>query len=141
MGNKYIKSIVINLFFILAFFICGCGGTSSTKTLSQGSSQTYDEFSTGKIKGRVVASDTGMGLKDAIVEAYQRQALTDESGNYVLEGIPAGDHLVTVRLQGYNASVVNEVRVFNGQVTENINFSLGYATIIIRLIVKARLFR
>ena len=128
MSNKYIKSIVINLFFILAFFICGCGGTSSTKTLSQGSSQTYDEFSTGKIKGRVVASDTGMGLKDAIVEAYQRQALTDESGNYVLEGIPAGDHLVTVRLQGYNASVVNEVRVFNGQVTENINFSLGYAT-------------
>ena len=128
MSNKYIKSIVINLFFIFVFFICGCGGTSSTKTISQGSSQTYDEFSTGKIKGKVVALDTGVGLKDAIVEAYQCQAITDENGNYVLEGIPAGDHFVTVRLQGYNAAVVNEVRVFNGQVTENINFSLGYAT-------------
>ena len=128
MSNKYIKSIVINLFFILSIFICGCGGTSSTKTLSQGTSQAYDEFSTGKIKGRVVAADTGLGLKGAVVEAYQCQALTDENGNYVLEGIPAGDHWVTVRIQGYNAAVVNEVRVFNGQVTENINFSLGYAT-------------
>ena len=128
MSNKYIKSIVINLFFILVIFICGCGGTSSTKTLSQGSSQTYDEFSTGKIKGKVVAADTGVGLKGAVVEAYQCQAITDDNGNYVLEGIPAGDHLVTVRIQGYNASSVGEIRVFNGQVTENINFSLGYAS-------------
>jgi hypothetical protein len=128
MSNKYIKSIVINLFFIFVIFICGCGGTSSTKLLSQGSSQAYDEFSTGKIKGRIVASDTGVGLKGAIVEAYQCQAITDESGNYILEGIPAGDHTVTVRIQGYNASAQNEVRVFSGQVTDNINFSLKYAT-------------
>lgn len=127
MSNKHIKSIVYFIF-IFTFFISGCGGTSSTKTLSQGATKTYDEFSTGKIKGIVSASDTGLGLSGAIVEAYQSQAVTGSDGSYLLEGIPSGNHTVTVRIQGYNAAIKKEVRVINGQVTENINFSLNYAT-------------
>lgn len=128
MSIKPIKSIAIFIFFIFTFFLYGCGGTSSPKTLNQGSSGSYDDFSTGKIKGVVTASDSGLGLSGAIVEAYQCQAITGNDGSYLLEGIPAGDHNVTVRLQGYNASVQKDVRVFNGQVTENINFALKYAS-------------
>ena len=128
MSNKHRKSIAISLFFIFLFFIIGCGGTSSPKNLNQGSSGTYDDFTTGKIKGTVTSSNTGLGLSGAIVEAYQCQAVTNSDGSYILEGVPAGDHSVTVRLQGYNAAVQNDVRVFNGQLTENINFSLTSST-------------
>ncbi len=128
MSNKHLKSIAISLFFIFLFFILGCGGTSSPKSLNQGSSDTYDDFTTGKIKGTVTSSDTGLGLSGAIVEAYQCQAVTNSDGSYILEGVPAGDHSVTVRLQGYNAAVQKDVRVFNGQLTENINFSLSYSS-------------
>ncbi len=128
MSNKHLKSIAIVLFFIFTFFINGCGGTSSPKTLSQGLSEAFDDFSTGKIKGKVVANDTGLGLSGAVIEAYQCQAISENDGSYILEGIPAGDHQVTVRIQGYNAAIQNNVRVFNGQVTENINFSLSYST-------------
>lgn len=128
MNIKHIKSIAITYIFIFTFFILGCGGTSSVKTISQGSTNIYDEFSVGKIKGWVKASDTGLPLSGAVVEAYQCQAITDGHGNYVLEAIPAGDHDVTVRLPGYKASVQKNVRVYNGQITEDINFTLSYAT-------------
>lgn len=127
MSNKHLKSIAY-LIFILVFFISGCGGTSSTKNLSQGSANNYDDFSTGKIKGTVTSYSTGIALSGAIVEAYQCQAITGSDGTYVLDGVPAGDHSVTVRLEGYNATIKNDVRVFNGQVTENINFAMTNAT-------------
>lgn len=128
MNIKPIKSIALFIFFIFTFFTLGCGGTSSPKTLSQSYADAYDDFSTGKIKGRVIATETGIALSGAIVEAYQCQAVTGSDGSYLLEGIPAGDHKVIVRCQGYNASFINDVRVFNGQITENINFSLVSAT-------------
>ena len=103
MNNKHLKSIAIAYIFIFVIFLSGCGGTSSSKVLSQGSSYAYDEYSVGKIKGTITAADTGLGLPGAIVEAYQCQATTGNDGTFLLEGIPAGDHSVTVRLQGYNA--------------------------------------
>ncbi len=128
MSNKPIKSIVILIFFIFIFFILGCGGTSSPKTLSQGSGESYDDFTTGKIKGLITSFETGLGLSGAIIEAYQCQTVSGNDGSFLLEGIPAGDHSVTVRLQGYNAAVQNNVRVLNGQITENINFALKNAS-------------
>lgn len=128
MNIKHLKSIAIAYIFIFVIFLSGCGGTSSSKVLSQGSSYAYDEYSVGKIKGTITAADTGLGLPGAIVEAYQCQATTGNDGTFLLEGIPAGDHSVTVRLQGYNAVSKTDVRVYTGKVTENINFALSYAT-------------
>lgn len=128
MNNNYIKSIAITYIFIFIFFSVGCGGTSSDKVLNQGAGGPSGDLSLGKIQGTVTAADTGLALSNAIVEAYQNQATTDSNGNYLLEDIPAGDHNVTVRLQGYEAEVKNAVRVFSGQCTKDINFSLGYAS-------------
>ena len=128
MNNKHLKSIAVTYIFVLVVFFVGCGGTSSEKVLSQGSGSGYDEYSVGKIKGKITASDTGLGLSGAIVEAYQSQSITSEDGTFLLERIPAGDHNVTVRMNGYNASSVSGVRVYAGKVTENINIALDYAT-------------
>lgn len=127
MNNKPIKSIAIIHIFIFALFFLGCGGTSSDKFLKT-SSGNNSSITMGKIQGTVVSSDTKLGLAGAIVEAYQSQAITDNEGNYLLENIPAGDHNVTVRLTGYSAAVLKDVRVFSGQITEKINFALDYAS-------------
>lgn len=128
MNSKHLKSIVTAYIFLFVVFFTGCGGTSSEKVLNQGFTPTYDEFSVGKIKGIVRDSSTGMGIAGAIVEAYQCQAITGSDGSYLLEKIPAGDHKVTVRLPGYNAEYLSEIRVYAGKETENINFVLSSAS-------------
>ena len=56
MNNKHLKSIAVTYIFVLVIFFVGCGGTSSEKVLSQGSGSGYDEYSVGKIKGKIVDS-------------------------------------------------------------------------------------
>ena len=87
MNIKPIKSIALFIFFIFTFFTLGCGGTSSPKTLSQSYTDAYDDFSTGKIKGKVTKAIKGIkGIfkhknKDKIEGEEEEKGKKEENEN------------------------------------------------------------
>lgn len=107
-----------------AIFLVGCGGVSSNKTLSSGSSGIIDDLSAGRIQGRVTQYGSTIPIKDAIIEINEVQAVTTETGEYSLGPIYPGDHRVVARARGYEVTMQDPVRVFTGKITENINFQL-----------------
>jgi len=69
---------------------------------------------TGQIAGRVLDSSTGRPLPAARVVVQGTPAASATAavdGRYVLRGVPAGEHTVTVSLLGYAAKTVTGVRV------------------------------
>lgn len=104
--------------------LCGCGGTSSTKDLAQGPGADPDLLDHGKISGVIIAEANGQPIVGAIVETYQTQATTASDGRYLLGPVPAGDYRVIARSSGYALSVKEDVRVFVGKISENIDFSM-----------------
>lgn len=63
--------------------------------------------STRRITGRVM-DESGAGVREAIVAArrpgtsFERIVKTDESGNYQVEGLQAGEYRITVRGEGFS---------------------------------------
>lgn len=104
--------------------LCGCGGTSSTKDLPQGPGADPDLLDHGKISGIITAEANGLPVAGAVVETYQTQAITASDGRYLLGPVPAGDYRVIARSSGYALNVKEDVRVFVGKITENIDFSM-----------------
>ncbi|NLF97395.1 MAG: hypothetical protein GX569_11695 [Candidatus Riflebacteria bacterium] len=104
--------------------ICGCSGISKSKTLSSGPTQTFDDLEAGKIQGTITTEASGNPIKGAIIETFEKQAVADENGLYLLGPVPAGDYRVIARASGYSLGVKDEVRVLSGRITENINFKL-----------------
>ena len=76
------------------------------------------QTSTGTITGVVTEVTSGQPLYDAwvTVEATPLSVMTNATGRYVLEGVPAGEHTVRVRMLGF-ATQEKQVTVTAGQVT------------------------
>lgn len=107
--------------------LTGCGGTSSSTTLSTDTGNSGTNLDYGRIQGTLIASLTGNVIQGAIIETFQSQAVTGADGRYLLGPIPAGDYRVIARASGYSPLVMEGVRVFPGKITENQNFSLSTA--------------
>lgn len=114
--------------FICVIFLTGCGGTSSGKKLSSGPGNVVDDLEAGRIQGKITSADTGSIVKGAIVETYQKQAVSGDDGRYLLGPIPAGDYRVIARASGFSPVVKDNVRVFAGQISENIDYQLSSQT-------------
>lgn len=76
---------------LLSFILClavifspGCGGTSSSKKLSDGPAPIVDDLEAGRIQGTVTSLDTGTVVKGAVIETFQHQAVAGEDGRYLL---------------------------------------------------------
>lgn len=71
---------------------------------------------TGQIAGRVLDSQSGRPLPAArvAVQGTQLAATSAVDGRYMLRGVPAGEHAVTVSLLGYAPKTVTGVRVTAG---------------------------
>lgn len=84
----------------------------------------FAQTGTGIITGTVNNSDTGMFLKDVLVELpdLKRQALTDSSGTYRLFDVPAGTHPVRVSYIGLDTTT-QTVTVVAGE-RAHLNFSM-----------------
>ncbi|RPI75848.1 MAG: T9SS C-terminal target domain-containing protein [Ignavibacteriales bacterium] len=54
-----------------------------------------------------------------------RSAVTDVSGNYLIENLPAGSYTISAEKPGYNFGEVTSVAVTEGSTTTGINFSLS----------------
>ncbi len=73
---------------------------SSTSSNGSGGAATP---STGSISGKVIASDTLMGIAGALVEVLGTglSTTTDANGDYSLSSVPTGDQTIRVSVSGY----------------------------------------
>lgn len=55
----------------------------------------------GTVSGRISRAGDGLPLAGALVSAGGRAAYTDAYGDYILDGMPPGDHILTASLYGY----------------------------------------
>ncbi|GAB4267018.1 MAG: hypothetical protein Kow0029_01220 [Candidatus Rifleibacteriota bacterium] len=115
--------IFLALFSFLIF--TGCGGISSSTSISAGDSATQKNLDYGRIQGTITASSTGNIIAGAIVETHEAQAISGDDGRYLLGPIPPGDYRVIARASGYSPVIKDSVRVLPGKITENQNFSLS----------------
>ncbi|MDD3147411.1 MAG: IPT/TIG domain-containing protein [Candidatus Riflebacteria bacterium] len=120
--------VMLLLFACASLFVVGCGGTSSSKSLSSGPAAVTDDLDAGRIQGTVTSLDNGTLIKGAIVETFQNQAVAGEDGRYMLGPMPAGDYRVISRATGYSPIVKDGVRVLSGRITEEVNFQLSSQT-------------
>ncbi len=81
---------------------------------------------TGKIRGKVLDSQTGEALPSAtvIVEGSSWGATTDVDGYYIILNIPAGTYIVKANFIGYASTSVTNVQVSIDLSTE-VNFKLN----------------
>ena len=84
---------------------------------------------TGTIAGVVTDAASGQTLESALVtlDGAETGVLTDLSGGYVLTGVPAGEHTVTVTILGYEEQT-QQVTVAAGQ-TAVVNIALTAAAL------------
>lgn len=67
---------------------------------------------TGKLQGRVVnEKKEPLGGVNVRVEGQRLGAITDDSGNYFILGVPAGSYVVRVNLMGYSPTAVTGVEI------------------------------
>ena len=90
-----------SIFIISLFLVCGWSQPATTASAFAQS---------GRIKGRVVAvtadkreplSGVAVSLTGTLLQGGARQTVSDEEGNYVFDGLVAGDYTVSVELQGF----------------------------------------
>ncbi len=108
----------------------------------------------GKIAGTVIADSDSLPLADAHVVAFlrvnpriARHALTDENGDYLIDGLPPGSYAVKADAVGYHAEFYNDARdladadlidIAANETVENIDFALGIASAIRGVITSAK---
>ncbi len=75
---------------------------------------------TGKIKGRVVARSSGEALPGVrvSVEETRLSAITDLNGEFVILGVPSGEHTLKSSIVGYQSVFMTNVRVSIDLTTE-----------------------
>ncbi len=82
----------------------------------------------GKVSGRVIGEDKqGIAFVNVIVLGTKQGTMTDENGNFVIAGVPAGTQQLRAQALGYEA-IVQSVQVNAGQ-TATANFTFGSAKI------------
>lgn len=84
----------------------------------------------GNVSGTVNLTNTGDD-SGVLVKALgtTRSAITDMSGNYILENIPAGTYTVQAEKPGYNFGSVSNVNVTEGDTTSGVNISMAPFTV------------
>ena len=84
---------------------------------------------TGTITGVVTDVSGGQALESAVVtlDSTETAVLTDTEGSYVLTGVPAGEHTLTVSILGYETRQV-QVTVVAGE-TATVNIELTGAAL------------
>lgn len=100
---------------------------------------------TSRIRGRVIAADTGEPLRRAIVRAFapelreNRMTTTDAQGAYELKDLPAGRYTVTVNKGSYISLQYGQTRpnqpgrplqILDGQSVEKVDFALPHGSVI-----------
>lgn len=93
------------IFFAALLLLAGAGGAPAQTVPSEGQPSVQHEGQTVRLEGRVVSAKTGQPLAFARVELpeLKRRTVTDREGNFRLDRIPAGEHLVRAALIGYRA--------------------------------------
>ena len=78
---------------------------------------------TGKLAGRVIDKETGEPLPfvNVLIQGTNYGAATDLDGNFVILNIPPKTYSVKAQYIGYQAMVVNNVRISIDQTT-NVDF-------------------
>ena len=89
--------------FAALLLFAGAGGAAAQTVPSPGQPAVQREGQTVRLEGRVVSAKTGQPLAFARVELpeLKRRTLADAEGNFRLDRIPAGEHLVRAELIGY----------------------------------------
>lgn len=92
-------------------------------------SLTQQVAQTGRVRGRVTDSVTGLPIENATVKVRTQSGtpiahtLTNPGGNYSIDGLPPGTYAINVALQGYLTSPA-QVFTISGNQTIDINVSL-----------------
>jgi hypothetical protein len=89
---------------------------------------TYDEINLGggSVSGVVDLTDTNDDSGVTVrASGTVRTAITDPSGNYVIQNIPAGTYTINAEKPGYDFGTLNNVTVTEGNTTSGIDFSLN----------------
>ena len=73
--------------------------------------------SVGSLSGMTRVATTGVPLEQVMVTIGSLWALSDEHGEYQIDGIPAGIYKVSVRCDGYRQQVFSEVSIMEDIVT------------------------
>lgn len=74
-----------------------------TVSFSSAQAQVTAEADVFVLKGQVVDATAGTPLADAeiIIAGQDISTVSDAEGNFILENLPAGEHTVKVKLDGY----------------------------------------
>lgn len=86
----------------------GVGGAQRPGAPARDNAQPQQRTGTARLRGRVVAAESGAPLRRAQVNvvspaAGQRSTTTDAEGNYEITGLPAGSYIVNASKNGYIA--------------------------------------
>ncbi|MCK4873392.1 MAG: carboxypeptidase regulatory-like domain-containing protein [Phycisphaerales bacterium] len=86
----------------------------------------------GSISGQVTNAQTGLPIESATVTVtddagHPQGGITDEDGNFVINGITPGTHSVIADALGYQAQAVADVNIVQEETTADINFELNGA--------------
>ncbi len=104
------------------------GKAVHAREFGSGGRVTYSEINLGggSISGTVDLTDTNddSGVSVTALGSV-RSAVTDASGNYTIENVPAGTYTVKAEKPGYNFGETSGVTVTEGNTTSGINFSLN----------------
>lgn len=112
---------------IIFTHLVGCGGTDKKASLPS-SKADPDLFNQGKISGIITFRGSQNPIKGAIIETLDSQTNSQEDGSYLLGPLDAGDYRLIIRSEGYKAKLRESVRVYEGRITQNVNFELDLQT-------------
>lgn len=116
------------LFLILAIctflFFVNCGNVSNNSN-NQSNIQNLPTslLEGGYISGKVLSSN-GLPIQNATVETNLKQTTTNNNGSYLLGPIPTGNYQLIARAVNFQPQVRENIKVFSGRITENIDFIL-----------------
>jgi len=78
----------------------------------------------GTVKGRVTSSTTGKPITKAKVAIGGKTAVTKRNGSFVLEGVPLGDQLMTIKETGF-ATYSRKMKVERGENRQDVSLLDG----------------
>lgn len=93
--------------------------TKNSQGETAGEWWTFQTIGQGSIAGEVIAGFSGLPLAGVTVSIEESDyfAITDDSGNYILENLPEGEYTLKVSLANYQTEY-SVVQVMHNQVTE-----------------------
>jgi len=107
------------------------GSTNPTRTINVITdttiTATYQQLST--ISGKVIDTKTGQPLIGATVECNEKQASTDELGNYIFSNLPPSIYTIIASAAGYTSQSIEVDASAGGDFTQDFSLTLSPVTI------------